>query len=88
VRFINSLEKALPLLVFRQAEIEFDDPRPVAVQMLFQTHNGPKSALPDGLVVERAIFKTLAAENLGVHADDEHLLVVGSVEDADPPTFW
>ena len=70
MRFINSLEKALPLLVFRQVEIEFDDPRPVAVQMLFQIHDGAKSALPNGLFVERSIPNSLAAEDLGVDADD------------------
>src|SRR6202011_1326584 len=87
VRFVNSLKKALALLVFRQVQIEFDNPSAVAVQVSFQTHNGPKSALPDGLLVERSTPNSLAAENLGVHADDQHLLVIGSVEYADPSPF-
>ena len=28
-----------------------------------------------------------AVENLGMHADDQHLLVIGAVEDADPPAL-
>ena len=87
IRLIDPLKKALSLLVFRQVEIEFDDPRAIAVQMFFQTHNGAKSALPDGLLVERFTYNSLAAEDLGVHADDQHLLVIGSVKDADPPAF-
>ena len=31
---------------------------------------------------------SLAAENFGVHADDQNLLVIGSVEYADPSPFW
>src|SRR6266480_118426 len=56
--------------------------------MLFQIHDGAKSALPDGFLVKCSISKPLAAENLGVHADDQHLLVIGSVKNTDPPTFW
>ena len=35
----------------------------------------------------RRVREPFAAENLGMHADDQHLLVIGSVEDADPPAF-
>ena len=28
-----------------------------------------------------------AVENLGMYSDDQHLLVIGSVEDADPPAL-
>src|SRR6266404_4019624 len=70
VRLIDALKKAFSLLVFRQVEIEFDNPGAVEVQVSFQTHNGPKSALPDDLLFERSTCNSLSAENLGVHADD------------------
>jgi hypothetical protein len=46
-----------------------------------------KSVLPNGVLVEHAISKSFAVEDLGVHADDQHLLVIGSVEDANPSQF-
>ena len=35
----------------------------------------------------RRIRDPFAAQNFGMHADDQHFLVIGSVEDADPPAF-
>ena len=35
----------------------------------------------------RGIRDRFASQNFGMHADDQYLLVVGSVEDADPPAF-
>ena len=35
----------------------------------------------------RRVREPFAAENLGMHADDQHFLVVGPVEDADPPAL-
>src|SRR5271170_1907520 len=43
--------------------------------------------MPERLVVGWGVHERFCAQQLGVHADDEHLLVVGSVEDADPPAF-
>ena len=39
------------------------------------------------LVVMRGVRDPFAAENFGMHADDQHFFVIGSVEDADPPAF-
>ena len=39
------------------------------------------------LLVAQLFRKPLAAENLRMHANDQHLLVVGTIEDADPPAF-
>ena len=39
------------------------------------------------LVVMRGVRDAFAAKNLGMHAHDQHFLVIGSVEDADPPAF-
>jgi hypothetical protein len=87
VRLINALEKSLSLFVLRQVEEELDDPGAVTVEMLLQVHDGTIPLLPDGLLVEQLFRKPLAAENLRMHANDEHLLVIGTIEDADPPAF-
>ena len=68
-------------------EKELDDPGAVTVEMLLEVHNGTIPLLPDGLLLEQLIRKALAAENLRMHADDEHLLVVGTIEDANAPAF-
>ena len=39
------------------------------------------------LLGQQAVREPFAAENLRMHADDQHFFVVGSVEDADPPAF-
>ena len=57
------------------------------MQVFFQTDDGAKPVLPNGLLVELSVWNSLAAEDLGVHADNQHLLVIGSVKDADPPAF-
>jgi hypothetical protein len=43
--------------------------------------------VPNHFVIMRQVREPFAAENLRVHAGDQHLLVVRSVEDADPPAF-
>src|SRR5215470_8500277 len=53
--------------------------------MLFQPQDRVKSALPNSVLVEHSICNPLAAENFRVHSDDQHLLIIGSVENADPP---
>ena len=35
----------------------------------------------------KLVRKPLAAENLRMHANDQHFLVIGTIEDADPPAF-
>ena len=86
-RLINALEESLSLLVLRQVEEDLDDPGAVTVKMLLQIHDGTIPLLPNGLLVEQLIRKPLTAENLRMHANDEHLLIVGTIEDADPPAF-
>ena len=88
VRLINALEKSLSLFVLRQVEEDLDDLGAVMVEMLLQVHDGMIPLFPNGLpLVEQFMRKPLAAKNLRMHANDEHLLVVGTIEDADPPTF-
>ena len=80
-------EEALSLLLLREVEEELDDAGSVAVEVSLQIRDRAIPVVPDRLVVVRRVREPFAAENLGMHADDQHLLVVGSVEDADPPAF-
>ena len=60
---------------------------PLCVQMSLQIHDGAIAVVPERLLVERRVREPFAAQNFRMHADDQHLLVIGSVEDADPPAF-
>jgi hypothetical protein len=44
-------------------------------------------AAPEILVVMGGVREPLDLQNLWVHAGDQHFLVVGAVEDADPSAF-
>jgi hypothetical protein len=85
VRLINVLEKPLPLFVLRKVEEELEDLGSVTVEMFLQVLEETIPFLPDGLLIQ--VRKPLAAENLRMHANDEHLLIIGTIEDADPPAF-
>src|SRR6476620_10030555 len=52
-----------------------------------QMHDGPILFVPDSLLVVYRTGQPFAAENLWMHAGDQHLLVIGAVEDSDPPAF-
>ena len=87
LRLINAFEKSLSLLVLRQVQEKFDDAGAVAVEVLLQIYDGLIPLLPNGFLVEQLFRKALAAENLRMHSDDQHFLVIGTIEDADPPAF-
>src|ERR1700689_1682488 len=68
-------------------EEELEDTGAVTVEMLLQVDDGTIPLLPDGLLVEQLSRKPLTAENLRMHPNDEHLLIVRAIENADPPSF-
>ena len=43
--------------------------------------------MPKRLIVAWRVHERLGAQKFGVYAEDQHLLVIGPVEDADPPPF-
>ena len=55
--------------------------------MLLQVHDGTIPILPDGFLVAQLFRKSLGTENLRMDANDEHFLVIGTIEDADPPAL-
>src|SRR5580704_2983346 len=68
-------------------EEELDDASSVAVEVFLQIHDRTIPVVPDRLVVVWRAGNPFAAENFAVHADDQHLLVVRPIEDADPPAL-
>jgi hypothetical protein len=86
-RHFDTLKETLSLLLLREMQKKLDDAGSIAVEMSLQVHDGTIPLVPDFLVVMRRVWDLFAAENPGMHADDQHLLVVGSVEDADAPAF-
>jgi hypothetical protein len=46
--------------------------------------SGSRKPFPGTLIVLRRIGEPFTDEKFVMHADDQHLLVIGSVEDADP----
>src|ERR1019366_7203716 len=87
VRLINALEESLSLFFLRKVEEYFDGPRSVAIKVALQVHDGAIPLIPDGCLVAQLFRKPLAAENLRMHPNDQHFLVIGPVEYADPPAF-
>src|SRR5664280_690838 len=86
-RHIDALKKTLSLFLLRDVEEKLDDAGSVAVEVLLQIHNRTIPVAPDLLVVMRRVRNRFAAENLGMHTDDQYFLVIGSVKDPDPPAF-
>jgi hypothetical protein len=57
------------------------------MKVLLQVHDGAIPLLPDVLLVAQFFGQPLAAENLRMHSNDQHFLVIRAVEDADPSAF-
>src|SRR5664279_5161527 len=68
-------------------EEDLDDCGSVPVEMLLEVGYRLVPFLPQVLLVEHPVRKLLTAQQLRVDANDEHFLVIGPVEDADPPAL-
>ena len=69
-------------------EENLDDARAIAVEMALMIHDRLITLLPNGHLVLQLVRKPLTGKKLGMHAHDEHLFVVGTIEDADASTLW
>src|ERR1035438_148232 len=86
-RLIDALKESLSLLIVRKVQEYLDDLCGVAMKVLLQIDDRAKPLLPNVLVVAQLFGEPLAAEKLRVHSNNEHLFVIGTVEDADPAAF-
>src|SRR5271154_2906534 len=57
------------------------------MEVRLQVEDRSIAILPNRGFEQQRIRKAFVAEDLRMHAGDQHLLVVGSVEDADAPPF-
>src|SRR5579863_8802585 len=55
--------------------------------MPLQLDDGMVALVPDRFLIERRARDAFVAQNLGMHARDQHLLVIRSVEYADAPAL-
>src|ERR1035438_2663807 len=76
VRLLDAREKSLALLFFRQMQEEFDDARVIAVKVALQVDDRTIAVVPNRFAVISFARQALAAQNLGMHAQDQHFLVV------------
>ena len=74
--------KRAALLLLGEVQEELHDPEAVLGEVALPVVDRAVAPLPDARCFAR-LGQLLALEVLGMHADDEHLLVVGAVEDAD-----
>ena len=75
-------EEPAALLLLADVEEELDDPEALVGEVALPVVDLAEAAVPDAPVLELG-RELLAGEDLRVDPDDEHLLVVGAVEDAD-----
>src|ERR1700743_427413 len=79
LRKVDAPQEAPALLLLGEVEEELDDLEAVVGQIPLPLIDRAVAVLPHVVV----LGQPLAAEDLRVHAYDEHLLVVGPVEDPD-----
>src|SRR6266545_5756339 len=84
LRLLEAAQEALLLLLARHVEEELPDHDPVVVEVLLEMVDVLEKVLADALG-EAGRRQLLAGQELRVDADHQHFLVVGAVEDADPP---
>ncbi len=70
-----------------RVEEELHDAGPIGVEVFLQIQDGTIAVVPDRLVAVRRIRQPFVAENFRMDTHDQYFLVIGSVEDADPPAF-
>src|SRR6266446_3612195 len=80
---VDARQEPPALLFLRKMQEELDDVRAVAVQMTLQAEDRPVALLPDVVFVRQVARNALTLEDLRMHAHDQHLFVIGAIEDAD-----
>jgi len=86
-RFLNSFEKTFSLFVFRKVEEKLNNPRSIAIKVSLQIHDGAITVLPESFLAEQLLRQPLAAENRWMNPNDQHFLVIRTIEDPDPSAF-
>jgi len=85
---IDAMKEPFPLLLSGEMQINLNDVGSIVMEVSLQIEDGAKPFRPDGLVIHIHLWESFAAENLRMHANDQHLLIIRPIGDADPPAFW
>src|SRR4051794_31845264 len=83
---VEAGEEALLLLRLRHVEEELEDQRALPRQVALEGRDVAAAFLPD-VRRDQLVRQLLGAQHTLVDAHHQHLLVVGAVEDPDPPTL-
>src|SRR6516162_3799751 len=86
LRPLQALHEAPLLLRARDVQKELEDDRPLPGEVILEMRDVGEPLIPDFFANVRR-GQPLASENLGVHAHDQDLFVVRTVEDADAPAL-
>src|ERR1035438_7630039 len=86
VRLIDARQESLSLFVLGKMEEELKDPGAVTVKMFLQVHDGAIALPPEVFFVLQSFRQSLTAEDLRMHANYQHFLVVGTIENTDLST--
>ena len=84
---VQALEKSLLLLLAGEVQEDLHDPGAGAGKVALEGVDVLVAVLPHGLRGPVTGGVKPAVQQLGVHPDHQDLLVVGAVEDPDPPTL-
>src|SRR5205807_6857177 len=87
VGLVDAREETPALFLLRKMEEKLEDARAVAAQMVLQPGDGTIAFLPDRVRVEEIVGQLFGAQDLRMHAHDQHLLVIRTVEDPDAPAL-
>ena len=66
---------------------ELHDAGAVAVQVSFEIENGLVAPFPEAPSRSRRVWQPFTVQDLRMHSHDKHFLVIGPIEDADPPAL-
>jgi hypothetical protein len=85
-RVVEPFEEPPLLLVLRDMEEKLDEVCSVTLEVMFERVDVLVPLLPKLLPACRVGWEVLFGEDVGMDAGDEDLLIVGTVEDPDPPS--
>src|SRR5271155_5509059 len=84
--FLQPLEETELLFLPGEIEEEFANYDSIARQITFESADVLEALLPDVLGEQRR-RKFLVLQDVGMHSDDQHLFIVGAIEDTDSSPF-
>ena len=82
-RVIQSVQKPATLFLLGEVQEDLDHLRPVAIEMTFESVDVVMATTPKCVVRRLSGAIGVGSEPFRMHAYDEHVLVVGPIEDAD-----